>query len=129
MHSTAHSDKTTNRGPSATRSRALRQNIFRCGLALGSVAGAAALGFLAIELDLHESIFALFLLAVALTSWYAGVGPAIIAFALSAFFFDFLFTPPVYILAVTRQDIAYFLALALFSSLLIWFGAVWRKVV
>ena len=39
------------------------------GLALSSVAGANALGFLAVELDLHESIFAVFLLAVFLTSW------------------------------------------------------------
>ena len=127
MNSAANIDKRRNRGP-APRSRAPHQNIFRYGLALGSVAGASAFGFLAVELDLQDSIFAVFLLAIALTSWYAGVGPAIIAFVLSAFFFNFLFTPPVYILSVTRQDGAYFLALALFSSLLIWFGTVRRKV-
>jgi PAS domain S-box-containing protein len=128
MNSAPKTDETRHRGLSSPRSRALPQNIFRYGLALGSVAGASAFGFLAEELDLHDPIFALFLLAIALTSWYAGVGPAIIAFLLSAFFFNFFFTPPVYILSVTRQDAAYLLALALFSSVLIWFGAVRRKV-
>jgi len=44
--------------------------IFRYGLALGSVAAATVLGVLADRYDLHESVFTLFVLAVALTSWY-----------------------------------------------------------
>jgi PAS domain S-box-containing protein len=85
-----------------------------------------ALGLLADRWDLHESVFAIFLLAVALTSWYAGVWPAILAFAISAFVFNYLFTPPLYVISLTRQDIAYLSAFALFSGLLIWFGIVRR---
>jgi len=100
---------------------------FRYGLAFGSIAGAIVLGFLATWLDLREGVFTLFLLAVALTSWYAGLGPAIVAFVLGELAFDYFFTPPLYSLAVAREDVAYFPVFALFSGLLIWFGTVRRR--
>ena len=102
--------------------------IFRYGMALGSVAAATALGFLADRCNLHESIFTIYLLAVALTSWYAGVWPAVTAFAVGEFAFDYFFTPPLYSLSITREDIAYFPVFTLFSGLLIWFGVVRRRV-
>src|SRR5437868_10844712 len=102
--------------------------IFRYGMALGSVAAATALGFLADRCNLHESIFTIYLLAVALTSWYEGAWPAVIAFAVGEFAFDYFFTPPLYSLSVTREDIAYFPVFTLVSGLLIWFGVVRRRV-
>src|SRR5258708_29749593 len=66
--------------------------IFRYGLALGSVAAATALGFLADRRDLHESVFTLFVVAVALTSWFAGVWPAVAVFGFGALAFNFYFT-------------------------------------
>jgi K+-sensing histidine kinase KdpD len=104
------------------------RTIFRYGLAVGSVAAATALGFLADRCDLHESVFTIYLLAVALTSWFAGVWPAVIAFAVGEVAFDYFFTPPLYTLSVTREDLAYFPVFALFSGLLIWFGVVRRRV-
>ena len=101
--------------------------IFRYGLAVGSVAAATALGFLADRCNLHESVFTIYLLAVALTSWYAGAWPAVIAFAVGELAFDYFFTPPLYSLRVTREDIAYFPVFAAFSGLLIWFGVVRRR--
>src|SRR5882724_7185002 len=101
--------------------------ILRYGLAIGSVAAATALGFLADRWDLHESVFTIYLLAVALTSWYAGVWPAVIAFAVGELAFDYFFTPPLYSLSVTREDLAYFPVFTLFSGLLIWFGVVRRR--
>src|SRR5207237_10031281 len=81
--------------------------MFREGRALGSVAAATALGFLADRCNLHESIFTSYLLAVALTSWYSGAWPAVIAFAVGEFAFDYFFTPPLYSLSVYLEDIAY----------------------
>jgi len=128
MHSATNSDKTRNRGLSSPRSHALRQNIFRYGLALGSVVGATALGFLADRLELHDSIFAVFLFAIALTSWYAGVYPAITAVVISALVFDYCFSPPLYNVSFTRQDIGHFFAFAIFSGLIVSFGLVRRQV-
>jgi K+-sensing histidine kinase KdpD len=102
--------------------------IFRYGMALGSVTAATALGLLADRFNLHESIFTIYLLAVALTSWYAGAWPAVTAFAVGELAFDYFFTPPLYSLSVTREDIAYFPVFTLFSGLLIWFGVVRRQV-
>jgi PAS domain S-box-containing protein len=101
--------------------------IFRYGLAVGSVAAATALGFLAVRFDLHESVFTFFVLAVALTSWYAGVWPAIVAFGFGAIAFNFNFTPPLYTISFTREDLAYLSVFALLSGLLIWFGIVRRR--
>src|SRR6476659_2051920 len=106
---------------------AFNRIIFRYGLAVGSVAAATAFGFLADRCDLHESVFTIFLLAVALTSWYAGAWPAVIAFVVGELLFDYFFTPPLYSLSATREDLAYFPVFALFSGLLIWFGVVRRR--
>jgi signal transduction histidine kinase len=103
------------------------RTIFRYGLAVGSIAAATVLGFLADRCDLHESVFTIYLLAVALTSWFAGVWPAVTAFAFGELAFDYFFTPPLYTLTVTREDLAYFPVFALFSGLLIWFGVVRRR--
>src|SRR5882757_5267134 len=101
--------------------------IFRYGLALGSVAAATAIGFLADRCDLHESVFTLFVLAVALTSWFAGVWPAVVAFGFGALAFNYYFTGPSYSISFTREDFAYLSVFALLSGLLIWFGIVRRR--
>lgn len=103
------------------------RTVFRYGLALGSVAAATAFGLLAADLHLHESVFTFFILAVALTSWYAGVGPAIVASGFGAIAFNYYFTPPLYQLAWTREDFAYFSVFALLAGLLTWFGVVRRR--
>jgi PAS domain S-box len=113
--------------PAAVASRSAGSAAFRYGIAIGSVAVAVGLGFLAERLDLNESVFAVFLLAIAITSWYAGVWPAILAFVISTFVFNYLFTPPLYVITMTRQDVAYILAFAGFSGLLIWFGVLRRR--
>jgi PAS domain S-box-containing protein len=101
--------------------------IFRYGLALGSVAAATVLGFLAVRFDLHESVFTFFVLAVALTSWYAGVWPAVVAFGFGALAFNYCFTGTLYGISFAREDFAYFSVFALLSGLLIWFGIVRRR--
>lgn len=143
MHSAAHkladfaerdrvNSATETQTPAAKAAAApvqlFERTIFRYGLALGSVAAATALGFLADRFNLHESVFTIYLLAVALTSWYAGAWPAVTAFAVGELAFDYFFTPPLYSLSVTREDIAYFPVFTLFSGLLIWFGVVRRRI-
>jgi PAS domain S-box-containing protein len=103
------------------------RTIFRYGLAVGSVAAATALGFLANRFNLQESVFTLYLLAVALTSWFAGVWPAVVTFGFGALAFNYYFTGPLYGISFTRQDFAYFSVFALLSGLLIWFGIVRRR--
>ena len=96
---------------------------FRYGLAFGSVAVATGLGLLADRWDLAESIFTFFILAVALTSWYGGPAPSIIAAVLGALVFNYFFTEPLYQLAWTREDFAYFSVFAVLCGILI--GLAW----
>jgi K+-sensing histidine kinase KdpD len=57
-------------------------------IALGAALAFRRYGFRAVELPL-------FGLAIVLTSWHAGVGPSVLAVALSAACYDYFFTEPV----------------------------------
>src|SRR5580700_6024627 len=57
--------------------------VVRYGFAVGSVAIAIAPGLVLQHYKFHEVQLPLFLFAVALTAWYAGVGPAIVPIVLS----------------------------------------------
>ena len=114
--------------PASKLTEQVQQTIFRYSLAFGSVAAATALGLLAYRWDLEESVLMFFVLAVALTSWYGGLWPAIVAFTVGFLVFDFCFTRPYYSLVFGREDVAYLPVFALISGLLIWFGTVRRRV-
>src|SRR5580692_10878897 len=47
----------------------------------------------------------LFWIAIAITAWYTGLGPAILALASSFLIVDYFFTPPLYSLRMTSEDI------------------------
>jgi PAS domain S-box-containing protein len=72
--------------------------------------------------------FPLFLIAVAVTVWYAGVGPAILALILSSLTFNYYFTEPRYTFYVNRSDLPYYVVFILFALLITWFAALRRRV-
>jgi PAS domain S-box-containing protein len=100
----------------------------RHGLAILSVAIALGIGLLLERSHFHNVEFPLFLFAIVVTVWYAGVGPGILAVVLSGLAFDFFFTEPLYSLYIGRSEIPYYIIFILFASLLTWFSAVRRRV-
>ena len=102
--------------------------IQRYGLAGLSVALALGTALILQRYSFRGVEFPLFLFAIALTVWYAGVGPAILAVILSTLAFDYFFTEPLYSLYITRSDLPYCIVFILFASLLTWFSAVRRRV-
>jgi K+-sensing histidine kinase KdpD len=46
-----------------------------------------------------------FNLAIALATWYGGVGPSVLALLLSAACFDYFFAPPTYSFVISRGDL------------------------
>jgi C4-dicarboxylate-specific signal transduction histidine kinase len=56
-------------------------------------------------LHLQESPVSLFLCAVMLSAWFSGVGPGLLATALSAFAFYYYFLPPIYSLDAKPDEI------------------------
>jgi len=93
------------------------------GLAVVSVAVAFR-----VDLSLGGRIPGLFWIAIALTAWYAGIGPAILALVLSILTVDYYFTEPRFTFAITRAEIPYYAAFILFAVLIIWFSAIRRRV-
>jgi PAS domain S-box-containing protein len=100
----------------------------RYGLAVLSVATALGVAFLLEHYHFSDVESPLFLFAIALTVWYAGVGPAILAVVTSSLAFNYFFTEPLYSFYVTRAELAYYVAFILFALLITWFSAVRRRV-
>lgn len=100
----------------------------RYGLAVVSVATALGTALLLGRFHFREVEFPLFLFAIALTVWYAGIGPAILAVVLSSLVFNYFFTEPIYSFFVTTAELAYYVAFILFALLIIWFSTVRRRV-
>ena len=93
--------------------------VLRYGLAVLSVATAMAAAFLLERYHFREATFPLFLLANAITCWYAGVWPAILAVVFSSLAFNYFFTEPLYSFYVDRSEIAYYIAFILFAAVML----------
>jgi PAS domain S-box-containing protein len=102
--------------------------IQRYGFAVVSVALALGLAVLLERYNFSEVEFPLFLFAIALTVWYAGPGPGILAVVLSSLCFNYFFTEPLYTFYVERSEIPQYLIFVVFAALLAWFSAVRRRV-
>jgi PAS domain S-box-containing protein len=102
--------------------------ILRYGLAATSFAIALGLALLAQRHDFRNVEVPFFLFAIAVTVWYAGIGPAFLAVVLSSLAFDYFFTEPRYSFYVRSSELPYYAVFVLFALLLTWFAAVRRRV-
>src|ERR1700686_1315522 len=102
--------------------------IQRYGLAVVSVGLALGLAVLFERYNFSEAEFPLFLFAIALTVWYAGPGPGILAVVLSSLSFDYFFIVPLYSFSVERSEVPQYIIFVVFAALLAWFSAVRRRV-
>jgi PAS domain S-box-containing protein len=105
-----------------------RSPALRYGVAVVSVSLAIALSLLLDRFDFHDVADPLLLFAIAITVWYAGIGPAVLAVVLSGLLNTYYFIPPVYTLYVTRDDLPHFAIFVVFASLVTGFAAVRRRV-
>jgi PAS domain S-box-containing protein len=96
----------------------------RYGLAVLSVG--IALG-ISLFLAIPRIELAAFLLAIAVTVWYAGQGPGIVVLVLSGLAFNYYFTEPRYTFYITRADVPFFVVFIVFALLVTWFAAVRRR--
>jgi PAS domain S-box-containing protein len=110
------------------QSQIARSPVLRYGLAVTSFVIALGLALLTQRYGFHNVEIPLFLFAVAVTAWYAGSGPAVVAVVLSIAFFDYFFTEPRYSFYVTGSDVPYLIVFISFASLVAWFSAVRRRV-
>src|ERR1700730_599493 len=102
--------------------------IQRYGLAVVSVAIALGIALTLHRYSLREVEFPLFLFALALTAWFAGDGPAILAVILSSLAFNYFFTVPLYSFYIRSSELPSYFDFILFAILLTWFSSVRRRV-
>src|SRR6202140_562300 len=105
-----------------------RSPVLRYGMAALSVSMALGGALLLERFHFRDVADQLFLLAIAVTVWYAGIGPAILALVLSGLADPYFFIEPIYSLYITRDDLPHFVIFVLFASLLTGFAAVRRRV-
>src|ERR1700675_5044299 len=105
-----------------------RSPVLRYGMAVLSVSVALGGSLLLERFHFRDVADPLFLLAIAVTVWYEGIGPAILAVVLSGLADTYFFIEPIYSLYITRDDLPHFVIFVLFASLLTGFAAVRRRV-
>jgi PAS domain S-box-containing protein len=93
-----------------------------------AVAGATGIAMLAEQIGLETMDRPLYWIAVAISIWYFGTGPGVLATLLAILCFDFFFERPRYSLAVDPADRPYFAVFILFTLLVGWFAAQRRRI-
>jgi PAS domain S-box-containing protein len=109
-------------------SRRMTSVMLRYGLAVVSVAVASALALLAQVYTIHNPEYPLFLIAVALTVWYAGTGPGVLAVVLSSASFNYFFTEPLYSFYIGPSDRVDLIVFVLFGLVIGWFSSRRRRI-
>ena len=108
--------------------RKTQSAILRYSLAIFSVALALLAALFQQYYKFRRTELSLFLFAIAITVWYAGVGSAILATVLSILCFLYFFAPPIYSLAFSVADVPAIVILLSFAGLIVRFSAVRRRV-
>jgi light-regulated signal transduction histidine kinase (bacteriophytochrome) len=100
----------------------------RYGLAIVSVAVALGLSLTLQYYQFRGVEVPVLSLAIAVTTWYAGNGPAVLAIVLSSLCFDYFFTEPYYSLEITTRDLPYFFIFVIWGLIVAGFSTVRRQV-
>jgi K+-sensing histidine kinase KdpD len=69
-----------------------------------------------------------FNLAIAVATWYGGVGPSVLALVLSAACFDYFFSPPIYSFAISSEDLPSFFLFTAWALLIASFAGARRRI-
>jgi len=99
----------------------------RYSFAVLSVVVAVGAGLLLDHFGFRDATVPLFICASAISSWYGGPGPGVLAVVLCSLAFDYFFVPPLYTLYIAASEIPYFVIFALFTLLVSWFARVRRR--
>jgi PAS domain S-box-containing protein len=102
--------------------------ILRYGFSVVSVAIALGGSFAVRHYGLRYAELPILTLAIAFTSWYAGVGPSALAVLLSCLAFDYFFTDPIFTLNISGEDLAYYLIFVAWAVIVASFSAVRRRI-
>jgi signal transduction histidine kinase len=106
----------------------LHSPVLRYGFAVVSVAIALGIAFLLQYGDFRDVGLPVLTVAIALTTWYAGAGPSVVAVLLSTACFDYFFTEPLYSFVISSRDLPYFFIFVAWAAIVASFSAVRRRI-
>jgi PAS domain S-box-containing protein len=106
--------------------RATIATVRRYGFAVACVGAAIGLGIAAPEYtQLQRQLLSI---AIAVVTWYAGVGPAVLAVVLSTAGYDFFFIQPIYAFTLNWEDVVNLLIFAAWGALVASFIGTRRRI-
>jgi two-component system sensor kinase FixL len=97
------------------------------GLAVVSILIGVGLALLGEVYGLHKLEFPLLLSAIAVTIWYAGNGPGVLALLTAVLGFEYFFAEPRHSFALHAEDRPLFAVFILFALIIAWFSARRRR--
>ena len=101
--------------------------VLRYGFSVVSVVVALGLSLALQHYAFHDLQLPVLTLAIGLTTWYAGTGPAVLAVLTSSIIFDYFFTQPLYSFAISGREFLYYLIFVLWGIIVASFSAVRRQ--
>jgi signal transduction histidine kinase len=122
--------------PGARRSQAywnrefqrIHSPILRYGFSVVSVAIALGVSFVLQFYHCRDAALPVLTVAIALTTWYAGTGPCVVAVLLSSASFDYFFTEPLYSFAISDGELPYYFIFVAWAVIVASFSAVRRRI-
>jgi light-regulated signal transduction histidine kinase (bacteriophytochrome) len=102
--------------------------VLRYGLSLVCVGLALALALATQYYGFRDVGLPLFSLAVAIVTWYAGIGPSVLTVLLSTLAFDYFFVEPLHSLAIAVGDLPYFVIFVTWAVVVASFAAIRRRI-
>ena len=102
--------------------------ILRYGFSVVSVALALGVALALQHYQFHDVELPVFTVAIAFSTWYAGIGPSVLAILLSSASFDYFFTLPLYSFAISVGELPYYFIFVVWAAIVASFSAVRRRI-
>jgi K+-sensing histidine kinase KdpD len=102
--------------------------IVRYGFSVVCVAIALGLSLAMQHYQFREAELPLFCLSIAVATWCAGVGPAVLAVVLSTACFNYFFVEPLHSFYISSKDLPFFSIFVVWAVIVAWFAAVQRRI-
>ena len=102
--------------------------ILRYGFSVASVAIALGVSFALQYYHCRDAALPVLTVAIALTTWYAGTGPCLVALLLSSASFDYFFTEPLYSFEISDGELPYYFIFVAWAVIVASFSAVRRRI-
>jgi signal transduction histidine kinase len=106
----------------------VRSPILRYGFSVACAAIAFGLALTLQYYRFRDVEVPVFTLSIAITTWYAGVGPSVLAVLLSMVLFDYFFTEPLHSFEISSRELPYFFIFATWGIIVASFAAVRRRI-